>query len=439
MLRQPALLVALAALSIAGCQSEKKSATQPAADQSATQQDADTGQHTPAAPQVVFQIDELAEPAARLTDLQQQLQQHIESLRQRVAAAATDEEKAQLFEQLNPLPAYVDHLLMLAEADTESPAALEAALEAVSRSKGPQKNRAMHVLIDNFVDALDQDTVIASLQSEVPSAEIESWLAKLIDHATPGRRRADAVIGLKEYLDQVPVFRDTLAVNPQVAARLPEQQLAYINAERNEAQIAEMAGLLHSVIDEAGELEFDGDQMSEVDTYAEKARRELFELQNLRVGLVAPDITGKDLDGQQFSLSDYRGKVVMLDFWGHWCPPCRAMYPHERYLVEKLAGLPFALIGVNSDAKLETAQNSVRRDKLPWRNFWNGPRGTSGPISAQWNVEAWPTVYLIDADGVIRYKAVGGSAIDRGIEKLMSEIGHDVDLSRASLADKTSN
>ena len=75
------------------------------------------------------------------------------------------------------------------------------------------------------------------------------------------------------------------------------------------------------------------------------AESELFELENLSVGCVAPDIVGKDLDGREFRLSEYRGKVVMLDFWGHWCPPCRQMYPHEQHIVDKLNGLPFALVG----------------------------------------------------------------------------------------------
>jgi hypothetical protein len=84
----------------------------------------------------------------------------------------------------------------------------------------------------------------------------------------------------------------------------------------------------------------------------DKAAAELARLRNrmsLAVGRPAPEITGEDLDGKPMKLSDYRGKVVLLTFWGHWCGPCRSMYPHERSLVKRLEGQPFALLGVNSD------------------------------------------------------------------------------------------
>ncbi len=84
------------------------------------------------------------------------------------------------------------------------------------------------------------------------------------------------------------------------------------------------------------------------------------------------------------------------------------MYPHERSLVKELKDKPFALIGVNSDKDLANLRDKVRIEtELTWRSFWNGPEGTSGPISAEWNVTGWPTLYVIDHNGVIRAKSVG--------------------------------
>ena len=178
------------------------------------------------------------------------------------------------------------------------------------------------------------------------------------------------------------------------------------------------------------------DHMGDVQSRTGRPFREIvsgpiFELENLNVGQVAPDIVGKDFDGIEFKLSDYRGKIVMLDFWGQWCPPCRAMYPHERELVKSLAGKPFVLVGVNSDRKLEYARKSAEAENLIWRNYWNGPRGRFGNIAAQWNVSAWPTVYLIDAKGVIRYKEVLGSDIDKGLEILLAEMGVETDIAKS--------
>lgn len=105
------------------------------------------------------------------------------------------------------------------------------------------------------------------------------------------------------------------------------------------------------------------------------------------------------------------------------------MYPYERSLVKKLAGKPFALIGVNSDRDREKLKEVLEEENISWRSFWNGPEGTSGPISKAWNVRAWPTIYVLDGEGKIRYKDVHGAELDKALETLMAEAGHEVDLS----------
>ncbi len=108
------------------------------------------------------------------------------------------------------------------------------------------------------------------------------------------------------------------------------------------------------------------------------------------------------------------------------------MYPHERSLVEQLADKPFAIIGVNSDRDLETIREVVKEKNITWRSFWNGPQGTGGPISTEWGVTGWPTIYVLDAEGKIRYKNVRGAEMDAAIATLLSEMGHDVELSHTT-------
>ena len=105
------------------------------------------------------------------------------------------------------------------------------------------------------------------------------------------------------------------------------------------------------------------------------------------------------------------------------------MYPHERSLVKQLADQPFALIGVNSDADRDKLKDVLKEKNITWRSFWNGPEGTAGPISTKWNVRGWPTIYVMDAEGVIRYKNVRGDKMDDAIETLLAEMGHDVKIS----------
>jgi hypothetical protein len=98
------------------------------------------------------------------------------------------------------------------------------------------------------------------------------------------------------------------------------------------------------------------------------------------------------------------------------------MYPHERSLVKKFANKPFALIGVNSDPDREGLKPALQRERITWRSFWNGPLGTNGPIAARWKVEAWPTIYVIDHEGVIRYIDIEGDELERAIDKLIAEV-----------------
>jgi hypothetical protein len=98
------------------------------------------------------------------------------------------------------------------------------------------------------------------------------------------------------------------------------------------------------------------------------------------------------------------------------------MYPHERSLVQRLADEPFALIGVNSDDDLDALRPRLEEEQITWRSFWNGPKGTSGPISARWNVTGWPTIYVLDHKGVIRFKNVRGEAMDKAVDQLLEEM-----------------
>jgi hypothetical protein len=98
------------------------------------------------------------------------------------------------------------------------------------------------------------------------------------------------------------------------------------------------------------------------------------------------------------------------------------MYPHERSLVERLKDKPFALIGVNSDTDKEKLKKRMVEEKITWRSFWNGPEGTNGPISKAWNVRGWPTIYVIDHKGVIRFKNVREKQMDEAVDQLLKEM-----------------
>ena len=100
------------------------------------------------------------------------------------------------------------------------------------------------------------------------------------------------------------------------------------------------------------------------------------------------------------------------------------MYPHERSLVKRLEGKPFALLGINSDADREKLKEVLKKEQITWRSWWDGG-STSGPIASKWNVTGWPTIYVLDAKGVIRSRDVRDKKLDEAVDKLLQEIASE--------------
>jgi thiol-disulfide isomerase/thioredoxin len=155
-------------------------------------------------------------------------------------------------------------------------------------------------------------------------------------------------------------------------------------------------------------------------TLKEAVARDLVSLR-ISPGQPAPDVEGTDLDGKKVKLTSYRGKVVLFDFWATWCPPCRAMIPHERELVEKLKDKPFALLSVSADDARDDVTGFLDKEKMPWAHWWDGPKG---PVTKLFRVKSFPTLFLIDAKGIVRKKWVGSpgdAVLDKAINDLVAE------------------
>ena len=160
-----------------------------------------------------------------------------------------------------------------------------------------------------------------------------------------------------------------------------------------------------------------------------EAEMELFELEHLSLGKTAPEIAANGLDGTPLTLSSTRGKVTVVSFWASWCGPCMQLVPVERALAIRMQGKPFAMMGVNGDARADDATRAVAHEQITWPSFWNGKDGPNGPISSAWNVSGWPTVYVLDATGTIRFKTEGygnvtSNLLNGCVDELMREAGH---------------
>ncbi|HYH67317.1 MAG TPA: TlpA disulfide reductase family protein [Urbifossiella sp.] len=211
--------------------------------------------------------------------------------------------------------------------------------------------------------------------------------------------------------------------------KLNADRLADRPAAEREPLEKEADRLLQTVIDRYADLKH-------VTTLGEEAERLRFELRHLTIGKTLPDPAGEDLDGKQLRLSDYRGKVTLVVFWAGWCGPCMGDVPHEKELLKQYEGKPFAIVGINGDKDRATGKAVAEKAGIPWRSFADCERG-NGPIAKQWNVDGWPTLYLLDGAGTIRYKGgylrtvsartgkdgktVQYSFLDDAVERLMKE------------------
>lgn len=156
------------------------------------------------------------------------------------------------------------------------------------------------------------------------------------------------------------------------------------------------------------------------------ARRYLNQVRNetvgrrrdLSIGAAAPEISGAEVSGRPMKLSDYRGKVVVLDFWSVTCAPCMAMKPHEKGVFARLAGKPFALLGINVGDAQGQVKDVLNKQGITWPNWWD----KDGEITGQWQVYAVPMTYVIDPAGVIRYKDVRGNELDEAVDSLLREM-----------------
>lgn len=142
----------------------------------------------------------------------------------------------------------------------------------------------------------------------------------------------------------------------------------------------------------------------------------------------APPIAGKDVDGKPVRLADLAGKVVLVDFWATWCPPCVAAIPDLQSLQTRYGKEGFTVLGVNLDARREDVGDVARaapvvrqfllNSRISWPNLLIGPPAPGDPASL-YGVEEIPANFLIDRKGNIIHIELSGPELDRAIKKAL--------------------
>ncbi|MCK5769813.1 TlpA disulfide reductase family protein [Algiphilus sp.] len=142
----------------------------------------------------------------------------------------------------------------------------------------------------------------------------------------------------------------------------------------------------------------------------------------VEVGEPAPPITGPRADGSSFELSELSGDIVYVDFWASWCAPCRAAMPRLDELHASLGARGFSVVGVNVDRKRRSAERMLEQVPVDFPVVFD----PEGQWAERYALPGMPSGYLIDGDGVVRYRHTGYREGDlpklaNEIEKLLEE------------------
>jgi thiol-disulfide isomerase/thioredoxin len=137
----------------------------------------------------------------------------------------------------------------------------------------------------------------------------------------------------------------------------------------------------------------------------------------INVGEIAPDFTLLDLEGKEVRLGEFRGKVVFVNFWATWCPPCRAEMPDIESLYQEHKDKGLVVIGIDISESEATVRQFVQRGGYSWTFVLD----SDGAVAASYNIRAIPTSFFIDREGVIQAVNIGAMT-KKGIEATLAEV-----------------
>jgi peroxiredoxin len=152
------------------------------------------------------------------------------------------------------------------------------------------------------------------------------------------------------------------------------------------------------------------------DWYAAASEKQRAPAKPLELGMPAPDLSLQDMDGKQVSLSSFRGKYVLLDFWASWCQPCRNENPHVVAAYKKYHDKNFTVLGVSLDSKKSDWEKAIMEDSLSWTQVSDLKSWNSSAVIT-YDIHAIPSNYLIDPSGKIIAHNLHGSDIEALLER----------------------
>lgn len=198
------------------------------------------------------------------------------------------------------------------------------------------------------------------------------------------------------------------------------KQDEFINSHLNSSFTIALLRTIASRTDHKTMLEYYGKLSSAVKntSWGLELQKEIEAVQKTVIGTTILDFTINDVNGNSVSISDFKGKYVLIDFWASWCGPCRRENPNLLKAYNKYKDKGFTVVGVSLDEKEASWKKAIAKDQMPWTQL-SDLKGFKGEVAEYYNISGIPYILLIDKEGKIIDKNLRGEALHKKLSELL--------------------
>ena len=246
-----------------------------------------------------------------------------------------------------------------------------------------------------------------------PKAQLQELVGKVRTKLTQGKspqeKPTEAMLA-----DELKQFDVLLAEHKDdktepVARILFMKAMLYKEVLSDEAKVADLLAVLQKEFPETPAAKDAGMMLDSIKKQAE-----------LAVGKMFPDFHEKDLEGEALSISNYKGKVLLVDFWATWCGPCVGELPNVLAAYKKHHDEGFEVVGISLDKDREKLTSFMKEKGMTWKQYFDGKQWQN-KLAQDYGISSIPATYLLDRKGKVIGHDLRGDALEAAVAKALAQ------------------